>query len=155
MPGALSGQVIGLIPESVERRFKEKLLLSPDTDCIVYTGADRSAGYKGFYITHTKQVLAHRLAYELFVGPITLGHVINHTCGNRGCCNPNHLEDVTQYENSEKGHSWDRKTHCVNGHEFDVENTWWRTNAGGYRVQRCRICTLASNRKSLAKKGVY
>jgi len=154
MPGALSGQVIGPIPESVERRFKDKLLLSPDTDCIVYTGADRSDGYKGFYITHKRQVLAHRLAYELFVGETTPGLVINHICGNRACCAPNHLEEITQYENSEKGHSWDRKTHCVNGHEYSPDNTYWRTNAGGYRVQRCKTCTLSQNRKSLEKKGV-
>lgn len=154
MAGSLSGQVIGTIPEHVEKRFKEKLLISPNTDCIVYQGADRSGGYKGFYVTHKKQVLAHRLAYELFVGPITPGHVINHICGNRACCAPDHLEDITQYENSEKGHSWDRKTHCVNGHEFTPMNTYWRINKGGYRVQRCRQCTLATNRKSKVKKGV-
>lgn len=145
MAGALSGQTIGPVSEKVEKRFKSKLLISPDTACIVYQGADRNNGYKGFYVTRTRQVLAHRLAYTLFVGPLTPGMVINHKCGNHACCAPDHLEEVTQYENSEKGDSWKRKTHCVNGHEFTPENTYWRINAGGYRVQRCVACSGIKN----------
>jgi len=41
----------------------------------------------------------HRLVYTHIVGPISDGLVLDHTCSNKGCCNPAHLEPVTQAEN--------------------------------------------------------
>lgn len=35
--------------------------------------------------------LAHRLSYELLVGPIPPGLVIDHLCRNRACINPDHM----------------------------------------------------------------
>ena len=36
-------------------------------------------------------VLAHRYAYEYFVGPIPLGMLVLHSCDHPPCCNPDHL----------------------------------------------------------------
>ena len=47
--------------------------------------------------------LAHRFAYEVTVGPIPDGMVIDHVCGYRPCVNPAHLEVVTQQENCKRG----------------------------------------------------
>ena len=35
---------------------------------------------------------AHRFAYELEVGPVSKGVHLNHTCGNKRCCNPDHIK---------------------------------------------------------------
>lgn len=51
--------------------------------------------------------LAHRVSYELLVGPIPDGLVLDHLCGVRHCVNPDHLEPVTQKENVRR---WTRKT---------------------------------------------
>lgn len=48
--------------------------------------------------------LAHRVAYETFIGPIPDGLHIDHTCFQSLCVNPAHLEAVTQAENNRR--SW-------------------------------------------------
>lgn len=45
---------------------------------------------------------AHRLAYTIFKGAIGSGLVVDHLCSNRPCCNPDHLELVTQSENNRR-----------------------------------------------------
>ena len=42
---------------------------------------------------------AHRMAYELFVGPILYGLQVNHHCDVRRCVNPAHLYVGTQSQN--------------------------------------------------------
>lgn len=41
----------------------------------------------------------HRRAYEARYGQVPEGKVLDHLCGNRACCNPAHLEAVTQAVN--------------------------------------------------------
>lgn len=49
-------------------------------------------------------VLCHRLSYEIYGEPIPTGMTIDHTCFNRWCQNPKHLEAVTAKENAERYH---------------------------------------------------
>jgi hypothetical protein len=90
---------------------------------------------------------AHRLAYELFVGPIPEGQTIDHLCRNRPCVNPGHLEVVDMRTNLLRGSSPTaqnaRKTHCKHGHEFTPENT--ALKQGRYRI--CRTCRARRNRE--------
>ena len=44
----------------------------------------------------------HRIAYELWVGPIADGMEIDHLCRTRNCVNPVHLEQVTSDENKRR-----------------------------------------------------
>lgn len=95
--------------------------------CWGWQGVKIPTGY-GQLCVEGKMVGAHRLAYEILVGPIPEGLVIDHTCRNTGCVNPAHMEPVTNKENVLRGVGVTaenaRKTHCSDGHELTPENTY-------------------------------
>lgn len=75
-----------------------------DAGCWRWTGRLSSAGYgETSGERHGVKVLAHRVSYETFVGPIPDGLHIDHLCRNRACINPEHLEPVTLQENLRRG----------------------------------------------------
>lgn len=94
---------------------------------------------------------AHRVAYELVKGPIPDGLVIDHLCRNPLCVNPDHLEPVTQQENTLRGIGPSAKnavkTECDKGHPFDDENTYWYK---GYRA--CKECKRESVKYSSRRR---
>lgn len=46
--------------------------------------------------------MAHRLVYAIMVGAIPFGYTLDHLCRNKGCVRPDHMEPVTQAENSRR-----------------------------------------------------
>lgn len=104
--------------------------------------ASRSDGY-GRVTWQGRQRPAHRVVYELLVGPIPAGLQIDHLCRNRGCVNPAHLEPVTQRENLMRGETIPARhaaqTHCGRGHIFDEANTYVRKDGR----RSCRACDAA------------
>lgn len=103
----------------------------------------KANGY-GRFSVNDREVQAHRLVYELFVGQIPEGLQIDHLCRNPGCVNPKHLEPVTQEENILRGESYcaiaTRKTECKNGHPFTPENTRIRRRPNGRPFRTCVTC---------------
>ena len=86
----------------------------------------------------------HRFMWELFISRIPEGLVLDHLCRNTKCCNPKHLEIVTPTENNFRK----RKTHCIRGHEFTVENVYiWKNS---YRS--CRTCRTIQDRLCKERK---
>lgn len=99
---------------------------------------------------------AHRLVYELLVGPIPDGLTLDHACKNRECSNPDHLRPMTLKDNILDALSLgmsainSRKTHCKRGHEFSKENTCITNRKKNGRVYRsCRKC------KNIIAKAKY
>jgi len=74
--------------------------------CWHWIGATGDTGYGRFNTGVSgghRAVYSHRYAWERLRGPIPVGLVLDHLCGNRLCVNPDHLEPVTMYENTRRG----------------------------------------------------
>lgn len=89
-----------------------------------------------------RQVHAHRLAYQLYAGPIPDGFHIHHTCEVRACINPDHLTPVSPREHAylHPENAQRAKTHCANGHEFTAANTYVYTGRKHWTHRMCRAC---------------
>lgn len=128
---------------SLTDRFWAKVNRSGD--CWIWTGA-LTKGYGRFNIAG-RSVPAHQVAYELEVGEIPAGLVLDHTCRNTACVRPSHLEPVTNQENILRGKRGRMVTHCAQGHEYSEENTYRRPGNGR---RMCLRCSRERRRRSRA-----
>ena len=112
--------------------------------CWLWRGATGRSGYGNFRGRDGRMEIAHRVAYELSVGPIPTGLTLDHLCRVRQCVNPAHLEPVSGVENTRRGGNA-AKTHCIHGHEFSPENT----HHG--RQRTCRTCLRERARRRRAR----
>ncbi len=86
--------------------IRERLLnraLYRDTGCIEYLGAN-TTGY-GCMRVDGKTKLVHRLAWEVWRGPIPDGLNVLHHCDNPPCFNTAHLYLGTQSDNTRDRHA--------------------------------------------------
>lgn len=121
------------------RRFWSRVRVDP-SGCWIWTGARYPNGYGSSRENGKSGGYAHRVAYTAVKGPIPTGLTIDHICRVKACVNPDHLEAVTQRENTLRSPIAPaainaRKTHCIHGHEFTPENTLRRG-----RERQCRTC---------------
>lgn len=119
--------------------------------CWEWQGCKNAEGYG---ITHMKAMtstrLAHRISFMLHVGPIPTKAHVCHKCDNPPCVNPKHLflgkdlENVRDMISKKRFNHWNKnRTHCVKGHEFTEENTY-------YRLKNKRTCkTCDKNRRRI------
>jgi|SRR5579863_2592139 len=162
-------------------RLLSRIEVQPN-GCWLYRGS-LTDGY-GQMWDGKRKVLTHRFSYEYFKGPIPSEVITDHlchkptecgggsTCPHRACANPDHIEPSTHAKNSSKGRSirnssqamepaWKAaaarnraKTHCVQGHEYTEENTyWWKGGRSCLICRRGRALRVA-RAKSLARKFI-
>ncbi|MCW2496069.1 HNH endonuclease signature motif containing protein [Jatrophihabitans sp.] len=138
---------IALGDPRLPERFWRKVAVDPTTGCWLWTASLTKPGYGQWYPTGQRPTTAHREAYRVLVGEIPAGLQLDHLCRNRACCNPAHLEPVTNRENSLRSPHRRLKTHCDQGHEYTPENTRWKNNGGPYPTRGCRACHNAPKKR--------
>jgi hypothetical protein len=85
-------------PLPVEDRFWPKVKMGAIDECWEWQGQINKAGYGRFRIGKSMPQ-AHRVSYELAIGPIPEGMKVCHKCDNPKCCNWHHFFLGTQADN--------------------------------------------------------
>lgn len=130
---------------TLRERLLSKAVINWETGCWEWRAVRDSHGYGSIKVNGTHRG-AHRVSYELLVGPIPAGLELDHLCRVRHCINPAHLEPVTHRVNTLRALVPPvlnaLKTHCASGHEFTPENTY-TAPAGGRTCRTCQRATVA------------
>lgn len=120
--------------------------------CWRWTGTVGGTGYAAWTFDGKANQAAYRYSYELLIGPIPAGLVIDHLCRNTQCVNPDHLEPVTNAENVLRGIGPTainaRKTECVHGHAYTSANTGINPTTGS---RFCKACKADYQRRRRAR----
>lgn len=121
--------------------------------CWLYTGSLYVDGYGR--IGHEGRIQrTHRVAYELLVGPIPVGMVIDHRCHNedasclggrdcahRRCFNPEHMAVVPPSVNNRSGRQGlpqRLRTHCPQGHSYAEFGRQYPSGGGRRECGECK-----------------
>ncbi len=125
--------------------------------CHLWTAACKPSGYGQLWLGGTQR-RAHKAIYEVEVGPVPAGLVLDHLCRVRRCVNSTHQEPVSNAVNVQRGDAGKMrgaimaaKTHCPHGHAYDEVNTLVEHSSGGKTRRHCRACARARDaaRRSL------
>jgi hypothetical protein len=139
------------VSEADIERLKGRVLVD-DRGCWIWQGSINVGNGYGYARAGGQVRIVHRVLYEAANGPVQEGLVLDHLCRVRACCNPSHLEPVTQRVNLERGDSPAWRAHrirrCQRGHEMTPANI--RRKPGGR--QECRACGEAMRRARTARQ---
>jgi hypothetical protein len=138
-----------LANKPILERFWEKVQVKGTNDCWQWTAGRQSKGYGSFHIgPNARMVCAHVISWILAnKRDVPKDLELDHTCRNRICVNPKHLEPVTSQVNSQRGQG--SKAECVHGHSLSGPNlVMW-----GGRYRRCRACISRLDREHRQRQG--
>src|SRR3990167_2215457 len=132
-----------------------------NSGCWLWTGHISHYRY-GMVGYQKKRHSAHRLLYELLVGPVPAGLDLDHLCRVRSCVNPAHLEPVDRRTNLLRGVGFParyaRQTVCKSCHAYTNGNMTAARKKGRVVGRACKACWRAwywKNREriNLAKRA--
>ena len=130
-------------------KFWARVLTGDPRGCWRYLGPrHRYTGRGLFSVSSGRLRQAHRVAYELAVGPIPEGLYVLHTCNNGegGCVNPAHLYAGTQVDNMR-----DRKARGVPYENGRGKGYRAKVNAEQVREMRRRVAA-GESRAAMARE---
>jgi len=130
----------------VEARVLAKI--RPSADCWLWVGARLKTGY-GVLWVQGRNVLAHRLMYSLFVGPIPEGLSVCHRCDVPACVRPEHLFLGTPADNT---HDMMAKGRAVFGGPPGERSGAAKLTDGDVRDIRRRVLDPGVTRAQLARE---
>lgn len=99
-------------------------------ECWIWPGKPDKDGY-GYMPYYGSQIRAHRLVYELLVGKIPEGLLLDHINCTRMCVNPSHLRPATRKQNAENLQGATvRSKSGVRGVYWDGKKKMWYPSVG-------------------------
>lgn len=122
-----------------------------DDGCWEWVGRKNSDGYGRYAIgrgprgQHTTfHEGAHRITWRMVNGDFPEGTEASHLCGNRWCCNPDHVVAESHKDNLYRGANRvlevaaenREKTYCPQGHPYSAQNTYVSKRG----TRHCREC---------------
>jgi hypothetical protein len=86
----------------LEERFNARWLGEPNSGCWLWMGAATFTGHswRPVIVSNGAHKTAHRVSYELHVGPIPHGMFVCHKCDTPLCVRPDHLYLGTRADNT-------------------------------------------------------
>lgn len=76
--------------KTIVEAFESKFMPEPNSGCWLWASGVSGSGYGAFW-DGSRQRLAHRVAFEIYVGKIPADSQVLHKCDVRCCVNPTHL----------------------------------------------------------------
>ncbi len=98
-PRTYCSQYCGQHKFTLRDKYLQRVIEVGPTECWRWRGATSDAGYGQISNYHGRRVMAHRVAWELYKGPIPKGLWVLHRCDNPPCTNPCHLWLGTNQDN--------------------------------------------------------
>lgn len=135
-------QLALMLEADLSSQLSSKISVNADTGCWEWTAGRDSYGYAKVKVRGFRTRKAHRVIYEILVGPIPEGLTLDHLCRIRHCVRPSHLEPVTRRENVMRGHHPAVVAHvtgiCVAGlHDITGDGAYVDPMTGRRRCRQC------------------